>query len=274
MKRFDGFLICTDLDGTLFMPGGTVSRQNLEAIEYFKSEGGRFTFITGRVPQTAGAVCKLIQPNAPYGCVNGGGIYDPREGRYLWCAYLAQGVSELIRAVDEQLPEIGFQLNTEAAIYFSKENPTMERFRRNTGVRNLSCRYEEVTEPILKVVFGHSENEQILALEALLKRHPLAGDFDFIRSEQTLYEILPKGVSKGNALCKMAELLGIDRKKTVAIGDYYNDISMLRAAGLGIAVANACPDARAAADHVTVSNMEHAIARVISDLERGAYGRG
>ena len=58
-------------------------------------------------------------------------------------------------------------------------------------------------------------------------------------------------------------------EKTVAVGDYNNDISMLKAARLGIAVANACPEAKAAADAVTVSNEEHAIAKIISDIEQG-----
>ena len=70
-------------------------------------------------------------------------------------------------------------------------------------------------------------------------------------------------------LTKLTELLGLDISRTVAIGDYNNDIGMLRAAGVGIAVANAVPEVLEVADHITVSNEEHAIARVISDLEKG-----
>ena len=55
-----------------------------------------------------------------------------------------------------------------------------------------------------------------------------------------------------------------------AVGDYNNDIGMLRTAGVGIAVANACPEAKAAADRITVSNEESAIAHIISDIESGA----
>ena len=73
------------------------------------------------------------------------------------------------------------------------------------------------------------------------------------------------------ALLKLAEHLGIDARNTVAIGDYNNDVPMLEAAGLGVAVSNACKEALDAADVVTVSNEEHAIARVIYDLERGKY---
>ena len=104
-----------------------------------------------------------------------------------------------------------------------------------------------------------------------MKSHPLAKEFDFIRSEKTLYEILPKGINKGTSIIKLCEHLKLDRKKTIAIGDYNNDIPMFRQAGIGIAVSNACKSALEAADFVTVSNEEHAIARVIYDLDAGKY---
>ena len=268
-KKFAGLLFCTDLDGTFFAAGGKVLQQNLDAIEYFKSQGGLFTFITGRVPQTSANICRIIQPNAPYGCINGGGIYDHHEGKYLWRMHLPAEAIELVREVDEKLPGIGIQFNTEKAIYFNKDNLTMERFRRNTGMPNIVCHYEDVKEPVLKVLFGHHENEQILALQELLHSHPKAHLFDFIRSEHALYEILPKGISKGTVLAKLAEILEIDLRRTIAVGDYNNDVSMIRTAGLGIAVSNACEEAKQAAKHITVSNDEDAIAKIIEDLDRG-----
>ena len=76
MGKFDGILICTDLDGTLLGSDRKISKENIEAIEYFKSEGGLFTFITGRMPCLVNDIYNAIKPNAPFGCINGGGIYD------------------------------------------------------------------------------------------------------------------------------------------------------------------------------------------------------
>ena len=76
MKKFEGLLLCTDLDGTLLNNERKVSKENREAIDYFKSEGGYFTFITGRMPYFSAQVFDIVQPNAPFGCINGGGIYD------------------------------------------------------------------------------------------------------------------------------------------------------------------------------------------------------
>ncbi|MBQ8409243.1 MAG: HAD family phosphatase [Clostridia bacterium] len=269
MGRFDGILICTDLDGTLLRNDKTVSRENLDAIEYFKSEGGYFTFVTGRMPFFVSKIYETIRPNAPIGCINGGGLFDYENQRYLWSQTLPRDVVELVEYADKHIEGLGIQLNALDKIYFCKENAEMARFRESTGVPNLVSDYNAVDEPIGKIVFGDDNEEHILCLTELLDSHPRAEEFDFIRSEKTLYEILPKGVSKGSVLPRLAAVLGVDMSNTVAIGDYNNDVSMLRAAGLGIAVANATLECKAAADHVTVSNEEHAVARIISDLDKG-----
>ncbi len=269
MKKFDGILFCTDLDGTLYTSDKSVSEENLKAIEYFKSEGGRFTFITGRVPQTAGEICQIIKPNAPYGCLNGGGIYDPMANKYLWKKYLPEEALELVREVDKKIPEMGIQFNTEKNVYFNKNNSAMAYFREVTGLPNVTCNYEEIEEPVLKVVFADEDESRISALIDLLHSHSKADDFGFIRSERILYEILPKGISKGTVLLKIAELLGISPNRTIAVGDYNNDIAMIKAAKLGFAVENAVDEVKAVADYVTVSNNDHAIAAIVDLLDRG-----
>ena len=71
------------------------------------------------------------------------------------------------------------------------------------------------------------------------------------------------------AIKKLAEHLNIDISRTVAVGDYNNDVAMLEIAGVGVAVENACAEAKSAADYITVSNNENAIAEIIRDIERG-----
>ena len=271
MGKFDGMLFCTDLDGTLLRNDGSISKENIEAIEYFKREGGYFTFITGRMPFFASHICDAIRPNAPFGCVNGGGLYDHVGQKYIWTREMGRDVVTLIRCVDEKFPNVGIQVNTFYHTYFCKDNVTMQWFRRLTGLENLVCDYANVKEPVGKIIFGSNSDDEILEVERTLRSHPLADRFDFVRSERTLFEILPKGIGKGTVIGKLCEHLGIDPCRTVAIGDYNNDISMFRAAKLGVAVSNACADAKAAADLVTVSNEEHAIARVVYGLRDGEY---
>ena len=269
MGKFEGTLICTDLDGTLLKNDKTVSRENREAIAYFMAEGGYFTFITGRMPYFVKDILAKVSINAPFGCINGAGIYDPVAGKYVWTQPMRDDVIELVRYVDENTEDMGIQINCFEHLYFPRENETMMYFRKATGLPNLVRDYEDIDEPIAKIVFGDYREDRLLRVKALLDAHPRCDDFDYIRSERSLYEILPKGVSKGTLLTRMAEHLHLPMGRTVAVGDYYNDVSMLRAAGIGVAVENATPEAKAAADRVTVSNEDHALARIISDLDTG-----
>ena len=271
MGKFDGMLICTDLDGTLLKNDKTISRENIEAIEYFKHEGGYFTFVTGRMPFFVSYVLDTIKPNAPFGCVNGAGLYDGRKGEYVWKAVMPNNVIELVKYIDNNFSDVGIQVNTYYKTYFCRENQTMKNFRKVTKLENIVCHYNDVQEPIAKILFGSENEEEIQKIEKMLKSHPLANEFDFIRSERTLYEILPKGIGKGTSIINLYRHLNVNVNRTIAIGDYNNDISMFKAAGIGIAVSNACKAALDAADFITVSNEEHAIARVICDLENGKY---
>lgn len=271
MRKFAGMLFCTDLDGTLYRDDKTVSQENLDAIEYFKNEGGLFTFITGRIPATSKHIYDTIHPNAPYGCINGAAIFDAQKEKYIYKVFLPEDVVELVKCVDTQLPDIAIQFNTEKAAYFNNDNTAMKRFRSVTGLPYITCQYEEITEPVFKVVFAHEDEKRIEKLRQLLTTHPKADNFAFIRSEKRLYEILPKRANKGALICKLAELLGIEISKTIAVGDYNNDVSMIKSAGVGFAVANAVPEAKAAADYITVSNNENAIAAIIDGLDKGLY---
>lgn len=269
MGKFSGILICTDLDGTLFKNDKTISEENKRASEYFMSEGGYFTFITGRLPYYSRSAYEAVGPNAPFGCINGGGVYDGAAERYVWSCALPREAIELVEHIDRLFPDVGIQVCCHDKTYFVKDSPVMVDFRRATGLPNLACHYREVTEPYAKILFGTDVEDEMQAIAKALREHPLSERFGLIRSERKLFEILPKGVHKGISIEKLAEYLGICIEKTVAIGDYDNDVGMLRAAGLGIAVANASPAAMAAADLVTVSNEENAIARVIYDLDEG-----
>lgn len=271
MGKFDGILFCTDLDGTLLRNDASISKENIDAIEYFKSEGGMFTFITGRMPFYVSDIHNTVNPNVPIGCVNGGGLFDWEAGDYIWTMPVPEDVLELIRCVDKNVPSAGIQVNTFYNTYFCKENPVMQYFRDITGVPNLVCDYNEVDGAIAKIIFGAEDEDEMMQVQSTLVAHPMADKFEFIRSQKHLYEILPKGVGKDTALVKLAEHLNVDMNKTIAIGDYDNDIRILKKARLGIAVANANESTKAASDYITVSNEEHAIAKVVEDLENKKY---
>ena len=271
MGKFDGVLICTDLDGTLLKKDKSISKENIDAINYFKEQGGLFAIVTGRMPFFVFDICEIVHPNVPFGCVNGAALYDYSKREYIWKAVMPEKVIELVRYIDEKIPDAGIQVNTFNNTFFCKDNSAMQRFRKITNAPNLVRRYDEIDEPIAKVIFASESNEEIEKVKEALETHSLADEFDFVRSERTLFEILPKGTGKGTSVLKLCECINIDIQKTIAIGDYDNDIPMFNESKVGIAVSNACSEAINAADFITVSNEEHAIAKVIYDLEKGNF---
>jgi hydroxymethylpyrimidine pyrophosphatase-like HAD family hydrolase len=86
------------------------------------------------------------------------------------------------------------------------------------------------------------------------------------RSDRTFIDLQHPEATKGLALKRLAELRGLNRREVLAIGNYYNDIGMLQYAGWGVAVANSPEEVRRAADEVTVSNNEDAVAVVLERL--------
>lgn len=268
MKKFEGILITTDLDGTILKDDKSVSKKNLDAIEYFKENGGFFTFVTGRPTSIVESVFNMLHPNAPIGCYNGGGLYDVEKKEYMWQVPLSRDALVLVEYIDKVFPEMSIQLCGFKDCYFCKTNESMEKHIVLGGFPDIRCHYSEVEETLAKVLFADLCEENLFKLADLLKNHPMADMFDFIRSDPEYYEILPKGVSKGDLLMKLADLLGVDRKRTIAVGDNDNDASMIKAAGVGYAVANASKAAKDAADIITVSNEEDAIAKIIDDLDK------
>ena len=269
MNKFQGILIVTDIDGTLLKNDKTLSRENLDAIEYFKAEGGKFTFVTGRPTVIVKDIYNMVLPNAPLGCFNGGAIYDVRKDEFLWTVELDRRALRLVEHVDKVFPEMSIQICCFKNCYFSKMNTSLTNHLINEGFPDLRKHYSQVEESLAKVLFADENEENLFKLRDILQSHPLADEFDFIRSHPEYYEILPKGVSKGALTIKLAQLLGIDIKKTIAVGDNDNDASMIKSAGLGISVSNGSAAAKEAADLITVSNEEHAMAKIIDDLDKG-----
>ena len=268
MGRFDGVLLVSDLDGTLLTSDQRISDRNREAIKRFTDEGGIFTYITGRILAGARPILRQLAPDAPIGCINGGGLYDLKTDRYVWTTPLDPSAEELVDFVCEQFPDAGVEFCGYHGAWFHRVNRLTEEHRLIEQTELISAPYREVAEDIGKILIIVDPN-RLQAVADRLATHPLADRFAMVSSWESYYEILPKEVSKGNGLLRLAEILKIDPARTVSVGDNDNDLTMLQAAGYGVAVANATPAAKAAADLVLDhNNNEDAIAELIGRLER------
>ena len=225
MKKFEGILFASDLDGTLLMDDKTVSEENLKAIEYFKENGGTFIFVTGRLPVNAEEIAKRIKPNGACGCLNGGGIYDYNEKRYIWKTCLDEDVIPCISYVYDNYPSVGIEINTPERIYFVRKNPSVLMHMKNEGFPDLTAHFSQVHEPFAKILFG----EKIEFLEKVIneiKALPVAAKYDIMRTDEEYYEIMPKGIHKGVIINKLREYFP-EIKKIVAAGDSHRKLNEL-----------------------------------------------
>ena len=268
MGKFDGILLCTDLDDTLLTTDKRVSDENREAIEYFKKEGGLFTFVTGRVPAGAKLMLKYIEPNAPVVCYNGSGIYDFRSDKLLWNMTIPKEAVEVLEFIDKNYPFCGIEVSTADKIYFCKWNRLVKEHKEIENFPDNDMDYHDIPEEWLKVIFM-VEPEEVDIIRNAIKGSKWADTYDYVQSSPWYYELLPKGASKGAGILKLAELCGIDPKMTVGMGDNDNDMTVMTMTGTSVAVANAIAPIKAAADYITVDNNSHAAAAVIRGIESG-----
>lgn len=273
MGKFSGILLCSDLDDTLLTTDKQVSAENRAAIEYFKQEGGIFTFATGRAVPGLRLPLSKITPNGPVICLNGSGIYDTESQQMLWETFLDERAVEVVDFVERTYPFVGTEVCTRDTIYFGRRNSVAIAHKVNEKLPDNDRDYHDIKEPWKKILFMQNP-EEVPVLKSGLQASQYARYFDFMQSDPCYYEVLPKGASKGAALAILAEILGIDPKNTIGVGDNENDLTLVKKAGVGVAVANAIGPVLAVADWISTDHNNHALAAVIRALEDGVLGIG
>ncbi len=271
-RRFEGYLLVTDMDGTLLDSAKQISWGNRAAIERFTSLGGRFTLATGRIAGSVRPFVQQLPVNAPAILYNGAVIHDFSRGEVVWERTLPASAKEAVGRVLERFPGIGAELYVrgEEAPYVLQENETTERHRavEKFPLRQLHS-YDDVSGPWIKLLFAW---EPPLLDEAVseIVRLTAGTEVDWVRSDDKYFEMLPAEATKGHALERLAAELGIPMERCIALGDHLNDLEMIRRAGIGIAVANAHPELLDAAKRRGKHHNEHAIADAIEWLEEQA----
>ncbi|MBE6644149.1 MAG: HAD-IIB family hydrolase [Ruminococcaceae bacterium] len=251
MAKYDGILIMSDWDGTL-STGGTVSEENAEAIRGFQCEGGKFTMCSGRNYNYFDAFADFVVPNAPI-CAYNGALIVNTDGRILRRSFLG---GEIFPSLFELAASGHFQ---KMNVYTPDTNGPAQKDIKE--VLDNTEKYRSMK--LYKTVFVAETEEQALLGGALAEKI-LPDGYTAVRSWSTGLEILKHSASKGEALKFLKSYLGA--RLAVAVGDFENDVDMLRAADIGYAVANAASSAKAAADRITVAAEESAIAKIIREL--------
>ncbi|MBE7040303.1 MAG: HAD family phosphatase [Ruminococcaceae bacterium] len=267
MGKFDGYLICSDVDGTLINDGFKIPEANIKAIQYFQSEGGLFTLATGRTPQGAHLYINEVNPNAPIVCQNGAAIYDNSMKKYLWTSPLEDYAYDIIEYAVKKHPDCGVEVLCEGGIYYVRENAYTTKHMIDEKFEVIRKDYRDIKEHWLKILFADGK-EGADKIQKDLSMTSFADKYQLVRSHVSYYEVLEKTTNKGKALKKLKEILNINAEKIIAIGDNDNDGEMLLAAPNSYAVESASEYAKKCAKYMLdADNNDGAIARLIEVLE-------
>ncbi|NUT48557.1 MAG: HAD family phosphatase [Saccharothrix sp.] len=257
-------LVATDLDGTLVRDDNTVSDRTRTALAAVRGAGAHHVIVTGRAVAWSRAVFEQLGYDGLAVCGQGAQVYHAGEDRLLTAVTLDRKVAHL--ALEKLQADLG-----PVAAAVSRAGLTGDVvvdphyvYRLALPIHTAADRAELWAEPILKAYIQHPDlDDDELAARA---REICGGLVDVTYAGPGIVELLPPGLSKSVGLSLVARRLGAKAAEAIAFGDMPNDVSMLRWAGHGVAMANAHPELKAVADEVTASNADDGVAVVLERL--------
>lgn len=265
-------LYISDLDGTLFDPTGKLSGRTVEILNRLIGEGMNFTFATARTIYSAKPLTKALHINVPCILNNGASVYDLACGEYVKNAYIPTDTAEkLIRAFHEngiRCFVFKFVDGKLCTCYDNVDNEIMQAY-----IAERRGRFEQ---PFIKCgdvldcldgtqIYINSTGDHEKLLPVKNRAAELENtDYAFYEdnySKDWYLETFSAEASKANGIRFLREKYGFER--VVAFGDNLNDLSMFSQADVKIAVENAHPDVKKAADIIIGSNASDGVAEYL-----------
>ncbi|MBR4462305.1 MAG: HAD family phosphatase [Erysipelotrichaceae bacterium] len=251
-------LIATDLDQTLLNVDHHVSQEDIDTIRHLKDV--RFVPASGRDFRSLQGTLKEIglydQENSYVISYNGSIITENKGNRIIFSEYMCH--EDLLR-----LLEIGKKENLCIHFYMSDDIYIWNIYEEETAYLKGHMAYREIDtlsadffkdKQLIKVLFARDDMDYLMKLR---KDLDLEEEYEISLSSSHYLEFNKKGVSKGQALKKLCEILEIDIRDSIAIGDSINDLTMLKMAGFSIAVANASEEIKKDCDAVLDADHNH-----------------
>jgi Cof subfamily protein (haloacid dehalogenase superfamily) len=256
-------LIAADLDGTLMGEDAIISPKVKDAVRRTMEKGVKFTIATGRSFGSTLPFAQELGVNAPLICYQGGLIKDHLSGQVIHEQSVPLPLAqEIIRFTQQR----GLHLNVylDGRAYVERVTPEARYY---TGIAkapvypvgDLLAFLDRDPMKFIIILSDDGATGPLMAeLGALF-----SGRMRFVRSYPRFVEGIPLGVSKGHALARLTDHLGLSLEETIGIGDNDNDLELVERAGLGVAVGNAGPAVKAAADYIAPPADEGGVVEVI-----------
>lgn len=264
-------LICIDMDGTLLNDKKIISERNLSAIRLANEKGVRIAVCTGRIFTSADFFSDILGVKSPVIASNGAYIREKDSDEVVLKATLgAEKCKKLLSVFREYDIYPHYYTSdtvfTEKLVYsstfYQEVNKTLPKDKqvKIILVKDWDEVFEKYESEIFKGVAVDQDMEKIKSAKIALRD---MDGFEVVSSRFDNFEVMNKGVSKGSAVKKLADYYGIKSEQTICIGDSENDLSMIKFAGLGVAMGNADEVIKEAAQYITDSNNCDGVAKVI-----------
>jgi Cof subfamily protein (haloacid dehalogenase superfamily) len=265
-------LVASDVDGTLLDPADQVSARTRAAVHRVLAAGVPFVLVTGRPPRWIPPIVEQLGHAGPAVCANGAVLYDAATDQVSYTVTLdPEQLHEAGEVIASALPgaKLAVELPTGSATVNGPEQFLAEPGYTHPwpGADAVDApRDVLLRQPVIKLLVRQqdaSSDVMAAAVRELLGGQPGA-ELDITFSTcYGLIEISAPGVTKATGLARLAGELGVAPADVLALGDMPNDLSMLRWAGYGVAMANAHPAVLEAADEITGGNSEDGLALVL-----------
>jgi Cof subfamily protein (haloacid dehalogenase superfamily) len=265
-------LVGLDVDGTLLNSEHEVSYENTDVIKAARSAGVLVTLVTGRSTFSLQPVLEQFELDIPYICSGGAEIIDPIQGKAIDRRVISQRDLEfLVTTVRESKAAMFFTLPD--GIYYEAPPGSLDDWKpsRTFHLTEIEDILSENHAELVKVaIFG--DPDKLSQIETTIRHHGFAVHMAY--PIETFLDITREDANKGAALIRLANHLDVPLERTLVIGDADNDLSMFGVAGLSIAMGNAAPQVKAAADRIAPSNDENGVAWALREIVLEERRRG
>ena len=266
-RRMENYeIIVLDLDGTLTNRDKVITPKTKKALMEIQERGKKIVLASGRPTDGVMPLARELKLEK-YGSYilsfNGGMITNCRTGEAVFSRLLpVEANAKIIGLAEEERVTI-LTYDGHTLITNDAESPysKLENKINSMEVRQIDDLKSYVTYPVPK--FLMMDDGDYLAMVEPRVKAAMGKTFSIYRSEPFFLEILPRGIDKAQSLARLLEILGLDKERMIACGDGYNDLTMIKFAGLGVAMENAVLPVRKAADYITMSNNDDGIAHVV-----------
>ena len=259
-------LLVLDLDGTLTNSKKEITAHTLDTLIRAQEQGLKIVLASGRPTYGVAPLANKLQLEKYEGYIlsyNGGEIIDWKTKEMMYKNLLDPTVLPYLYkcAKDNDFAIVTYENEFVLTEKPDDEYVIKEALLNVMTIKKVDNFLDAVKHPVAKcLIVGEPERLAVLEKEM---QETLKDKMGVFRSEPYFLELVPKGIDKARSLEVLLKERGMTKEEMMAVGDGFNDLSMIRYAGMGVAMANAQTVVRDSADFITLSNDEDGVAHVV-----------